>query len=141
MSDSQGTDFIVQQDAIVRSIARIEANIAEVIKGKPEIIRLVVTCLLAEGHLLIEDVPGLGKTTIARALSASISGTWRRIEFTPDLLPSDVTGVTVFNQANRQFEFHPGAVFANVVVADEINRFAKDAVGSTGSYGRASSDD
>jgi len=97
-------------------------NIGDVIKGKPETIRLVVTCLLAEGHLLVEDVPGVGKTTVARALAASIDGTWGRIQFTPDLLPSDVTGVTVFNQANRQFEFHPGSVFANVVVADEINR-------------------
>jgi MoxR-like ATPase len=97
-------------------------NIEEVIKGKPEVVRLVVTCLLAEGHLLIEDVPGVGKTSVARAMAASIDGSWGRIQFTPDLLPSDVTGVTVFNQANRQFEFHPGSVFANVVVADEINR-------------------
>ena len=97
-------------------------NIEEVIKGKPEVVRLVVTCLLAEGHLLIEDVPGVGKTSVARAMAASIDGSWGRIQFTPDLLPSDVTGVTVFNQANRQFEFHPGPVFANIVLADEINR-------------------
>jgi MoxR-like ATPase len=103
-------------------VSALVGNIAHVIKGKPEVIRLVITCLLAEGHLLIEDVPGLGKTTIARALAASVSGSWRRIQFTPDLLPSDVTGVTVFNQGSRQFEFHPGAIFANVVVADEINR-------------------
>jgi MoxR-like ATPase len=103
-------------------VAALVSNIGEVIKGKPEMIRLVVTCLLAEGHLLIEDVPGVGKTSVARALAASIHGSWGRIQFTPDLLPSDVTGVTVFNQANRQFEFHPGSVFANVVVADEINR-------------------
>jgi MoxR-like ATPase len=103
-------------------VSALVANIEHVIKGKPEVIRMVVTCLLAEGHLLIEDVPGLGKTTIARALAASISGTWRRIQFTPDLLPSDVTGVNVFNQGNREFTFHPGAVFANIVLADEINR-------------------
>ena len=102
--------------------ARLTDNIAQVIKGKPEIIKLVVTCLLAEGHLLIEDVPGVGKTSVARALAASIAGSWGRIQFTPDLLPSDVTGVTVYNQSNRQFEFHPGSIFANVVVADEINR-------------------
>jgi MoxR-like ATPase len=103
-------------------VAALMNNIGEVIKGKPEMIRLVVTCLLAEGHLLIEDVPGVGKTSVARALAASIDGRWGRIQFTPDLLPSDVTGVTVFNQGTRQFEFHPGSVFANVVVADEINR-------------------
>jgi MoxR-like ATPase len=103
-------------------VRQLEENISLVIKGKPEVIRLVITCLLAEGHLLIEDVPGVGKTTVARALAASISGTWGRIQFTPDLLPSDVTGVTVFNQGNREFEFHPGSVFANIVLADEINR-------------------
>jgi len=101
---------------------RISANIGSVIKGKPEVISMVLTCLLAEGHLLIEDVPGVGKTSVARALAASTDGSWRRIQFTPDLLPSDVTGVTIFNQASRTFEFHPGGVFANIVVADEINR-------------------
>ncbi|MDA8399983.1 MAG: MoxR family ATPase [Actinomycetota bacterium] len=101
---------------------RLAANIATVIKGKPEVIKLALTCFFAEGHLLIEDVPGLGKTSLARALSASIHGSWRRIQFTPDLLPSDVTGVTIFNQGSRTFEFHPGGVFANIVVADEINR-------------------
>jgi MoxR-like ATPase len=101
---------------------RLAANIGTVIKGKPEVIDRVLTCLFAEGHLLIEDVPGVGKTSIARALAASISGKWSRIQFTPDLLPSDVTGVTIFNQASRTFDFHPGGVFANIVVADEINR-------------------
>jgi MoxR-like ATPase len=103
-------------------LQRLASNIATVIKGKAEVLKLVLTCLFSEGHLLIDDVPGVGKTSIARALAASISGTWRRIQFTPDLLPSDVTGVTIFNQANRTFEFHPGGVFANIVVADEINR-------------------
>jgi MoxR-like ATPase len=105
-----------------RDFDRLAANIGQVMKGKPEMIRLVLTCFFAEGHLLIEDVPGVGKTSVARALAASISGSWRRIQFTPDLLPSDVTGVTIFNQATREFEFHQGGVFANIVVADEINR-------------------
>jgi MoxR-like ATPase len=81
-----------------------------------------LTALLAQGHVLVEDVPGVGKTTLARALAAVVAGVWRRIQFTPDLLPSDVTGVTIFNQGTRGFEFHPGPVFANIVIADEINR-------------------
>jgi MoxR-like ATPase len=97
-------------------------NLEQVIRGKTSVLRMVLTCFFAEGHLLIEDVPGTGKTSIARALAASIDGRWRRIQFTPDLLPSDVTGVTVFNQHNQDFEFHPGGVFANIVLADEINR-------------------
>ena len=96
--------------------------IGSVVLGKPQVVRLALTALLAEGHLLIEDVPGVGKTTLARALAATVRGAWRRIQFTPDLLPSDVTGVTIFNQASRSFEFHPGPVFANIVIADEINR-------------------
>jgi MoxR-like ATPase len=96
--------------------------IGSVVLGKPHVVRLAVTALLAEGHLLIEDVPGVGKTTLARAMAATVRGEWRRIQFTPDLLPSDVTGVTIFNQGTRAFEFHPGPVFANIVIADEINR-------------------
>jgi len=102
--------------------ARLRDNVASVILGKPEVVRLALTGLFAEGHLLLEDVPGVGKTTLARAIAASVRGQWRRIQFTPDLLPSDVAGVTIFNQANRQFEFHAGPVFANIVIADEINR-------------------
>ena len=102
--------------------ARLNKNVSSVVLGKPEVVRLALTGLFAEGHLLLEDVPGVGKTTLARAMAASVRGEWRRIQFTPDLLPSDVSGVTIFNQATRQFEFHGGPVFANIVIADEINR-------------------
>jgi MoxR-like ATPase len=94
----------------------------QVVLGKPESVELAVTCLLAGGHLLIEDVPGTGKTTLARALAAGLGGRYGRIQFTPDLLPSDITGTTVWDQGNGRFHFHEGPVFANVVVADEINR-------------------
>ncbi len=100
----------------------IVAEVERVIDGKTEAVRLALTVLIAEGHLLIEDVPGVGKTALATALSRAIGGTVRRIQFTPDLLPSDVTGVSVFDQATREFEFRPGAVFANLVIGDEINR-------------------
>ena len=102
--------------------ARIAANIGRVVQGKDDVVRLALVVLLAEGHLLIEDVPGVGKTTLAKALAASIDASVRRIQFTPDLLPSDVTGVAIYDQETREFEFKPGAIFANVVVADEINR-------------------
>jgi MoxR-like ATPase len=102
--------------------ARIAAAMSRVVEGKPDVVRLALIVLLAEGHLLIEDVPGVGKTTLAKALARSIDSTVRRIQFTPDLLPSDVTGVAVYDQESRAFEFKPGAVFANLVVADEINR-------------------
>ncbi|WP_373291210.1 AAA family ATPase [Pilimelia anulata] len=101
---------------------RIAAEVSRVVLGKPAVVRLAVTALLAEGHLLLEDVPGVGKTTLARALAATVRGAWRRIQFTPDLLPADVTGVTVFHQGTGAFEFHPGPVFGNIVIADEINR-------------------
>ncbi len=104
------------------SAEQIVGNIEQVIEGKTAIVRLALAVLLAEGHLLIEDVPGVGKTKLAKALARSIDCTVRRIQFTPDLLPSDVTGVSVYNQETRDFEFKPGAVFANLVVGDEINR-------------------
>ncbi|MEV4348285.1 MoxR family ATPase [Actinoplanes sp. NPDC049596] len=101
---------------------RIIENVERIIRGKPELVRLAVAALLAEGHVLVEDVPGLGKTSLARCLAHSIGGSWHRIQFTPDLLPGDITGVSVFRPGSDRFTFHPGAVFANVVVADEINR-------------------
>ncbi len=109
-------------DALLESSGRIQANIERVIEGKPDVVRLALVVLLAEGHLLIEDVPGVGKTLLAKALARSIDCSVRRIQFTPDLLPSDVTGVSVYNQETHDFEFKPGAVFANLVVGDEINR-------------------
>lgn len=101
---------------------RVRRSVESVIEGKPEVVRLSLTVLLAEGHLLIEDVPGVGKTMLAKALARSIDCSVRRIQFTPDLLPSDITGVSVFDQRRQEFEFKPGAVFAQVVIGDEINR-------------------
>jgi MoxR-like ATPase len=112
----------VNLEELSHATGKIRAAIETVIEGKPDVVRLALTVLLAEGHLLIEDVPGVGKTMLAKALARSIDGRVRRIQFTPDLLPSDVTGVSVYNQERRDFEFKPGAVFANVVVGDEINR-------------------
>jgi MoxR-like ATPase len=100
----------------------IMSSITGVIDGKADAVRSALVCLLAEGHLLIEDVPGVGKTMLARALAASVDASVRRIQFTPDLLPGDVTGVSVYNPVDREFDFKPGAVFAQIVLADEINR-------------------
>ncbi|MGH2534735.1 MAG: AAA family ATPase, partial [Thermomicrobiales bacterium] len=101
---------------------RVVANVERVIVGKREVIEQVLVALLCEGHVLIEDVPGVGKTTLARAVARSIGGEFRRIQFTPDLLPTDVGGLTYFDQKLGDFRFRPGPVFANVVLADEINR-------------------
>ena len=105
-----------------RAVHQLEANVARVIRGKPEVIRMAVVCLLARGHVLIEDVPGVGKTTLAQALARSLGLAFQRIQFTSDLLPSDIIGVSIFNQQQQEFEFVPGPLFANVVLADEINR-------------------
>ncbi len=109
-------------DDLVRVAHRVAAAVETVIEGKAEAIRLALTVLLAEGHVLIEDVPGVGKTMLAKALARSTGCSVRRIQFTPDLLPSDITGVSAYNQERREFEFKPGPVFANIVVGDEINR-------------------
>ncbi|RUA18216.1 MAG: AAA family ATPase [Clostridia bacterium] len=109
--------------AIVHSfVSRISQNVAHVILGKQQSIQQTLLALLCEGHLLIEDVPGLGKTMLARAIAKSIGCNFNRIQFTPDMLPSDVTGVSVYNQKNQEFEFRPGPIFSQIVLADEINR-------------------
>jgi MoxR-like ATPase len=109
-------------DEVAQAASGVMANVESVIDGKRSAVQTALTVLLAEGHLLIEDVPGVGKTMLAKALAKSVDCTVSRIQFTPDLLPSDVTGVSVYNQADRRFEFKPGAVFANIVIGDEINR-------------------
>lgn len=111
-----------QADAFGRCVDALVANIELVVKGKTAEVRLAVLCLLAEGHVLIEDLPGTGKTTLARALAQSVSGQWKRIQCTPDMLPSDITGAHVFDQRTGDFAFRPGPVFANLVLADELNR-------------------
>src|SRR5213592_5296731 len=103
-------------------IRQLQQAIEAVVLGKPQAVRLALVCLLADGHLLIEDVPGVGKTTLAHALSRGFDCTFRRIQFTSDLLPSDILGVSIFSQASHSFEFRRGPIFANVVLADEINR-------------------
>src|ERR1700753_1542434 len=106
----------------IGAVRRLEDAIATVIHGKPEAIRAAVVALLSRGHLLVEDIPGVGKTTLARALAAALGGTFRRIQFTSDLLPSDIVGVSVYDQHGKVFELKRGPIFANVVLADEINR-------------------
>ena len=110
-----------QADAAA-AVGRVVDNLASVVHAPEQTLRLVVLCLIAEGHLIIEDLPGVGKTTLAKALARSVDCSFSRLQFTPDLLPSDVTGVNVFNQRSNEFEFRPGPVFANLLLVDEINR-------------------
>jgi MoxR-like ATPase len=107
---------------VPRPLQAIQDNIARVIKGKAHVIEMAVVCLLARGHLLLEDVPGVGKTTLAHSLARSLDCSFKRIQFTSDLLPSDIVGVSIFNRQQQAFEFVPGPIFANIVLADEINR-------------------
>ncbi|HEY7359753.1 MAG TPA: MoxR family ATPase [Streptosporangiaceae bacterium] len=122
MVTDTGRDTGRTLDDLVRAAHRVATAVESVIEGKAEAVRLALTVLLAEGHVLIEDVPGVGKTMLAKALARSTDCSVRRIQFTPDLLPSDITGVSAYNQERREFEFKPGPVFANIVVGDEINR-------------------
>ncbi len=122
MARTAGARRSADLDGVREVFDAIGANITQVVSGKPDAVRLMLTALLAEGHILVEDVPGVGKTLLARALARSIDCSVRRVQFTPDLLPSDVTGVTVYSPDTGEFEFRPGPVFANLVLGDEINR-------------------
>src|SRR5450759_5578542 len=118
----QAVPTSAELDELVETSDRVRASIERVVTGRSELVRVTVGVLLAEGHLLLEDVPGVGKTTLAKALARSIDCTVGRIQFTPDLLPSDLTGVNIFRSQTHEFEFRPGPLFAHIVIGDEINR-------------------
>ncbi|GAA1468590.1 MoxR family ATPase [Nocardiopsis exhalans] len=120
--DGHGGDVRGDVNAVVAVADRVRGAIETVIEGKPEVLRIALTVMLAEGHLLVEDVPGVGKTMMAKALGRAVDCSVQRVQFTPDLLPSDITGVSVYHQDRNEFEFNPGPVFANIVLGDEINR-------------------
>ena len=120
--DAIGRQPAIEVQDAARTIGSIVANLQRVVHAPEDALRLTVLCLVAEGHLIIEDLPGVGKTTLAKALARSLDVSFSRLQFTPDLLPSDVTGVNVFSQATNEFEFRPGPVFANLLLVDEINR-------------------
>jgi len=111
-----------QANWFARAFGALVSNVEQAVLGKQHVVRLALTCMVSEGHLLLEDFPGTGKTSLAKAIANSVQGTHSRIQFTPDLLPSDVTGVTIYDQRNGQFTFHSGPIFATIVLADEINR-------------------
>ena len=135
MTSSQRTQQIADTAKAIRE------NIQLAIIGKDDVIEFTLAALFSAGHILVEDVPGIGKTTLARSLAYSLDCEFRRIQFTPDLMPSDITGINYYNQRSGQFEFRPGPVISQVVLADEINRATPpDTVGVAGSYGGAAGD-
>ena len=129
-----------QANWFARAFGALVSNVEQAVLGKQHVVRLALTCMVSEGHLLLEDFPGTGKTSLAKAIANSVQGTHSRIQFTPDLLPSDVTGVTIYDQRNGQFTFHSGPIFATIVLADEINRASpKPSPRSLRSWRRATS--